>query len=101
MDDNNDLDFGAFFIGALLGGLVGAAAGLLLAPQSGEETRMLIHDKGIEIRDKVNESAVAAREQAEALAREAKSRAESMQRRGQVVLEEQKTKLDTATKTGK
>ena len=40
-----DSDFGAFFSGFLIGGLVGAAVALLMAPQSGEETRTLIRDK--------------------------------------------------------
>ena len=60
-NSDNDLDFGAFLLGTILGGLVGAAVALLFAPQSGEETRMMIRDKGIEIRDKVGESAADAR----------------------------------------
>jgi gas vesicle protein len=43
-------DIGAFLAGFVIGSLVGAAAALILAPQSGEETRTLIHDKGIELR---------------------------------------------------
>ena len=39
---NNDSDFGAFISGFLIGGLVGAAVALLMAPQSGEETRTMI-----------------------------------------------------------
>ena len=39
-------DFGAFLIGFIVGGLTGAAVALLFAPQSGEETRELIHEKG-------------------------------------------------------
>ena len=41
MGDNNS-DFGAFLAGFVIGGLVGAATALLLAPQSGEETRTII-----------------------------------------------------------
>ena len=41
-----------FLIGLLIGGLVGAATALLLAPQSGEETRTQIREKSIEIRDR-------------------------------------------------
>ena len=35
----NDNDFSAFLAGFVVGGLVGAAVALILAPQSGEETR--------------------------------------------------------------
>ena len=34
-----DSGFGSFLAGAVIGGLVGAAIGLLLAPQTGEELR--------------------------------------------------------------
>ena len=44
-------DFGSFLIGFVVGGVAGAVAALLLAPQSGEETRTLIKDKSIELRD--------------------------------------------------
>jgi len=50
MSENND--FVSFLAGMVIGGLVGAAAAMLLAPQSGEETRALIRDKGIELKDK-------------------------------------------------
>ena len=49
MSDNNS-DFGAFLAGFVIGGLVGAATALLLAPQSGEETCTVIRDKGIELK---------------------------------------------------
>ncbi len=50
MSDSND--FVTFFAGMVIGGLVGAAAAMLLAPQSGEETRAMIRDKSIELKDK-------------------------------------------------
>lgn len=53
---DNDNSFGAFLAGLLIGGLVGAVAALLLAPQSGEETRTQIKEKSIELRDKANAS---------------------------------------------
>ena len=56
MTDRHDGDFGSFFSGILLGGLIGAAVALLMAPQSGEETRKLIREKGIELRDMSNEA---------------------------------------------
>jgi gas vesicle protein len=42
----------SFFTGFFVGALVGGAAALLMAPQSGEETRHQIHDKGIELKEK-------------------------------------------------
>jgi gas vesicle protein len=41
--------------GLLIGSLAGAVAMLLLAPQSGKETRMQIQEKGIELRDRTTE----------------------------------------------
>ncbi len=51
--------------GLLLGGIAGAITALLLAPQSGEETRKVIIDKSIEIKDKAIETVDEARKQAE------------------------------------
>jgi gas vesicle protein len=90
---DRDSDIGAFLAGFVVGGLVGAAAALLLAPQSGEETRTLIRDKSIELKTQVEETAADARAKAERLAHDAKSRAEDLQRRGQVLLDEQKARL--------
>ena len=41
-----------FLIGLLMGFALGVAAGLLLAPQSGEDTRSLLGEQGITLRDR-------------------------------------------------
>lgn len=41
--------------GILVGGLAGAVTMLLLAPQSGEDTRRQIREKSIELRDRTSE----------------------------------------------
>ena len=41
--------------GVLIGALAGAAAALLLAPQSGKDTRRQIQEKSIELRDRTTE----------------------------------------------
>jgi len=74
MSDNND--FGTFFAGLIVGGLVGAAVALLLAPQAGEETRTLIHDKGIELKDRAVEYGQDARSRATAALEDARARAD-------------------------
>ena len=48
---------GSFLAGFVIGGLIGAGVALLMAPQSGEETRALIADKSIELRDRASETA--------------------------------------------
>jgi gas vesicle protein len=50
MSENNS-DFGAFLAGFVIGGLVGAATALILAPQSGEQTRGQISSKSTELRE--------------------------------------------------
>ena len=86
MSDDNGTDVGAFFVGFLVGGLVGAATALLLAPRSGEETRGQIQQKGVELRGKAEGALDEARVKAEAIAADIKRRAEALQ--GRVVLEE-------------
>jgi len=119
----NDSDFGNFLAGFIVGGLAGAAVALLLAPQSGEETRVAIRDKSIELKDRAVESAEETRVRAERaledarmraddamaevrvraddLARITKERASELQHRGQEVFEEQRTKFETAVEAGK
>lgn len=119
----HDNTIGNFISGFIIGGLVGAAAALLMAPQSGEETRTIIREKSIELKDKAVETAEEARIRAEKaledarmradeayeevrvradeLARMTKERAADLQHRGQVVLEEQKARFQSAAEAGK
>ncbi len=50
MSENNS-DLGAFLAGFVIGGLVGAATALILAPQSGEETRTQIASRSHDLRE--------------------------------------------------
>jgi gas vesicle protein len=43
---------GSFVKGFVIGGAIGAVAALLWAPQSGEDTRSQIQEKGIELKEK-------------------------------------------------
>jgi gas vesicle protein len=72
MSDSDD--FGMFLVGFVVGGVAGAVAALLLAPQSGEETRTLIRDKSIELRD-------AAAEQADMIAKKASEQYEMVSKK--------------------
>ncbi|NJN95827.1 MAG: YtxH domain-containing protein [Anaerolineales bacterium] len=54
-----------FFAGLVIGGLVGAALALLMAPQSGEETRAQLRDKSLEFKDRAEEGVLEARQRAQ------------------------------------
>ena len=73
-------EFGAFLVGFIVGGLTGAVAALLFAPQSGEETRAVIKERSIELRDKATADAEEAWKHAEATAIEARNKAEELTR---------------------
>jgi gas vesicle protein len=73
-------EFGAFLVGFIVGGLTGAVAALLLAPQSGEETRAVIKERSIELRDKATADAEEAWKRAEAAAMDARQKAEELSR---------------------
>lgn len=79
-----------FVPGFLLGGLVGAAAALLLTPRSGEEARDTLMDRGIELKGKAGEVASKARDEADDLLS-----------RGKVLFDDQRARLREAVEEGK
>ena len=79
MENGNETDAGMFVMGFLLGGLAGAVTALLLAPQSGEETRAQIRQKGGELQGKAEEVLSEARARAEAVAADIRHRADDLQ----------------------
>lgn len=85
---------GGVFAGLLIGGLAGAVAALLLAPQSGEETRMQIKEKGIELRDRTTEFA-------EDTVAQVRSSAERLTGNGREKIAEQLGRVSDAAQAGK
>ena len=79
-----------FIAGFLIGAIAGGVAALLLAPQSGEDTRKLLQQRGIELKDRAVDLTAQARQQAGQL-----------QEQGRIALEEQKAKLQHAVEEGK
>lgn len=79
-----------FFAGFLLGGIVGAAFGLLLAPRSGEETREMLMEKSGELRNV-----------AEELSALAKAGADELLEASKTVVDEQRTKVEQAIQAGR
>jgi gas vesicle protein len=89
---------GDFAAGFIIGTLVGAAAALLLAPQSGEETRGMIREKGIELQERsaelstearmrAGEYQAQARQKADQLASQTRDRAAELQKKAQTAIE--------------
>ena len=87
---------GDFIAGFMVGALVGAAAALLFAPMSGEETRGMIREKGVELGQRADEMSIEARKKAEELQVQAKERAGALQERVKVAVDEGKA---TAVRT--
>ena len=69
---------GEFLAGFLIGAFAGAAAALLFAPKSGEETRTIIRERGIELKDRAGEVSVEARRRAEEVQSQAKTKAQDL-----------------------
>lgn len=90
-----------FLTGFLLGGVVGAAAALLLAPASGEEVRETLRERGIELRARAGELTEEAQKRATELAEEARTRAAEAQERAHLAVGEQRTRLQGAIEEGK
>lgn len=108
-----------FFAGLVIGGLVGAALALLLAPQSGEETRAQLRDKSLELKDRAEEGVLEARHLAEkrlaalqeqvahlqdqvtALQEKGKEQVAALQGKGKEVLEKGKETVAQAVSRGK
>jgi gas vesicle protein len=88
--------------GLLVGGLAGVVVMLLLAPQSGKETRDQIRQQGIELRDQTVKSVEGAVAQARGKARQITDdvleQAGELQQRGQDVLDEQRGHLSKTLK---
>ncbi len=103
MSDNSN-DLGAFLAGFVIGGLVGAATAIILAPQSGSETRAQISTKSNELAHAGSDQIHHYRETASTYTTDYKERAGAtlgnatsrMQDQARIVLDKGKTDTDTA-----
>ncbi len=100
MSEQNNGETGAFLAGFILGGLVGAAVAMIMAPSSGAETRKQLVDRGLELRgkteSKLDDVSGDVKTRAEKAVEDARKRAEELQERSRVILEEQKTRFTSA-----
>jgi len=90
-----------FLKGLLFGGAVGVTLGVLLSPQSGQDTRSLIQHKSNQLRDRLTHTAATTRAQAERLADEARAEAVTLQQSSREYLQSQKERIEKTAEAAK
>jgi len=92
-------------VGTLIGGLAGAVTMLLLAPQSGKDTRLQIREKGLELRDRtsemVEETMAQVRSNANKIAIGGREKIKELKQHGQELAVEQLDHVSEAAQAGK
>lgn len=91
---------GNVILGTLIGAAVGFAAGILLAPASGKETRETLGDKANEAKDAINDAAHKAmaslKEVKESAERTLRSEASALGKEASKLKNEVKSKIENA-----
>ncbi len=92
-------------IGMVVGGLAGALTMLLLAPQSGKDTRMQIQKKSIELRERttgmVEDTMAQVRLNANRLASDGREKIHELKQQGQKLTMKQLDRVSAAVDAGK
>jgi gas vesicle protein len=101
---NNNNNVLGVLTGMLIGGLAGAVTMLLLAPQSGEKTRVLIQEKGIELLDRatemVDDTLAQVSKDGKKFAKVGSQKAKELMQQGQELVAEQLEHVSEAAKAG-
>lgn len=87
--------------GVFIGGLAGAVTMLLLAPQSGEDTRTKIQEKGIELRDRTTDMVEEAMAQVRSDRKKLTMNGRHLVEQGQALVVEQLEHVSDAAQAGK
>ena len=102
---DNKNGFVNILIGALVGGLAGAVAMLLFAPQSGKRTRAQIQNQSILLRDRttknIKKAVAQVRSETNKLTSEVQEKAGELKQLGQDKLVEQLDRVSAALDSGK
>lgn len=75
---SDESNFGSFLMGFTVGALAGAIVSLLMAPQSGEETRQVLKEKAIELKEKGAETYEETKQRAETAYKDAIAKADEL-----------------------
>ncbi len=91
--------------GLVIGGLAGAVTMLLLAPQSGKDTRILLQEKGTELRNRttemVEETMAQVRLNANKIASGGREKLNELKQHGQELAVEQLDRVSEVAQAGK
>jgi gas vesicle protein len=90
-----------FLAGLVFGGLAGAAAALLFAPQSGKQTRELFREEGVQLGDRVYNTVKDGRARAGVIVDETKVRMEDLQQQGRKIIGGSKDLIEKTAKAVK
>ena len=99
MSERNSV--GDVLLAFVLGGVVGAAVGILFAPASGKETRKKIKEMSADLEEKAGEIAGEVKEKATVFAHDAKAKAEHFMHDAKEKFVDQKERLEAAFDAGK
>jgi gas vesicle protein len=96
---------GSGLAGFLIGGLLGAGAMLLLAPQPGKQTREEVREGALHLRDRasvtVKEKMAEAKTKAQQVSDQAREKVAGLRDQGKDVIVEQLDRVSTAAEAGK
>lgn len=84
------MSVGKFLAGVLVGGAVGAVAGILLAPQSGEETRELLNDASKDVAQKTDKTVKEIQEKADVVVSDLQEKGDEIMGKIQELISKQK-----------
>jgi gas vesicle protein len=79
--------------GFLIGGTAGILLSLVVAPQSGRETRDLLRYKSLQLKHAAEKTAADAREKADHLTQDARLQVQTLQQRGREYVDEQRERV--------
>lgn len=84
------MSVGKFVTGVIIGGAIGAIAGILLAPKSGEETRAMLAESAKETFDKADEKVKQIQSKAEDVVSEIQQKGEEIKEKLQNLIDSKK-----------
>ena len=102
MDKNDGADSGfGFFSGLIIGAMIGAILAIVLAPQSGEETRDFIRGKAHEAKNRALDLAYDVKDRAAEVADDLRAQADQLSQMSRQAYESTRAKINDAVDTGR